>query len=229
VCPCLISEYLARVYKIKKIDGDENAHSPKSNSTRSSKSPPLPPEVSRFSFSFPFTPTGPAHEVIALIQNYLPPYNVAVSICETYLSNAAWLFRGVQREQLMDEMLPIIYQLRPNPAANMPNSNDDDYSSPHALSLFFSILSVGRIVDLDLATAAAEAEGEHYNQLAVAALCLQPVLERPSLITIQALHVASIYNAMSGSEVSGGESTMETTWSLIALAAHIAHTVCRFC
>jgi hypothetical protein len=165
---------------------------------------------------------GTPSEVQTLVTTYLPPYEAACAICETYLNNAAWLFRSIDRGQLMDEMLPIIYKLRP---AAAPVPADVDYTGPHALALFLSILSVGRIADIGLSTAAAEAEGEHYNQLAMAALVLQPVLERPSLVTIQALHVASIYNAMSGSEVSGGESTMETTWSLIALAAHLAHTV----
>lgn len=142
-------------------------------------------------------------------------------ICETYLQNAAWLFRGVSREQIMDEMLPAIYQQK-------PSYPPEDYSGPHDLALLLSIISVGRIVDITLTQAAAEAEGEHYNQLAMAALCLQPIMERPSMVTIQALHVSSIYNAMCGNEVSGGESTMETTWSLVALAAHLSQTVSTF-
>lgn len=165
---------------------------------------------------------GPASEVQTLIMNYLPPLDCAMAICETYYNNAAWLFHGVSREQL-DEMVPVIYKTQSAPPFT---SADVDYTSVHALALFLSILSVGRIVDIELTTAAAEAEGEHYNQLAMAALCLHPVLDQPSLITIQALHTASIYNAMSGSEVSGSGSSMETTWSLVALAAHLSHTVC---
>ncbi|KZV65070.1 hypothetical protein PENSPDRAFT_745213 [Peniophora sp. CONT] len=201
---------------------EEFSQSPKSNSSGKSASPALPPEVVRFYFAFPFTPMGPTQDVYTLIMSYLPSYEIASAICECYLANASWLFRGLGREQLMDEMLPVIYNLRPAPA-NV--SADQDYTSPHALGLFFSVLAVGRTVDIGLTTSAAEAEGEHYNQLAHAALCLRPVLERPSMITVQALHVASIYNAMSGSEVSAGESTMESTWSLVALACHIAHTI----
>ncbi|KAI0027762.1 hypothetical protein K488DRAFT_60517, partial [Vararia minispora EC-137] len=204
---------------------DDSVHSPKSNSTRSSKSPTLSSELTRFSFAFPFTPMGTPKEVQAMVTNYLPTYEVACAICETYLTNAAWLFRSTDREQLLGEMLPVLYKLKPAPP--VPAPADVDYAGPHALALFFSVLSVGCIVDIGLPTARAEADGEHYNQLAMAALVLQPVLEHPSLITIQALHVASIYNAMSGSEVSAGESSMETTWSLVALAAHLAHTVHR--
>lgn len=154
-----------------------------------------------------------------MIYGHLPTWEHALSICEVYLDNAAWLFRGVSRRQLMDEMLPAIYKRK------VTQPDEDDYGGPHHLALMMSIFAVGRIVDIGLTIATSEAEGEHYNQLAKAALCLQPVMEKPSLITIQALHMLSIYNAMSGSEVSGGESSMETTWSLIGLAAHLSQTV----
>lgn len=170
---------------------------------------------------------GPAHEVYAMIYGHLPTWEHALSICEVYLENAAWLFRGVSRRQLMDEILPGIYKRRPiplNPNLNA-DSDEEDYSGPHHLALMMSIFAVGRIVDIHLTMANSEAEGAHYNQLAKAALCLQPVMEKPGLVTIQALHMLSIYNAMSGSETSGGESSMETTWSLIGLAAHLSQTV----
>jgi hypothetical protein len=38
----------------------------------------------------------------------------------------------------------------------------------------------------------------------------------------------SIYHAMLGNDVSGGESSMEFTWSLVNLAAHLAQTVRYF-
>ncbi|KAI0057395.1 hypothetical protein BV25DRAFT_1831235 [Artomyces pyxidatus] len=203
------------------IDNEDAGASPDSShhtdSSGGCKSP-LPSEVVRFSYAFPFTPMGPTDTVFALIQSHLPPYELALSICQTYISNAAWLFRGVSRQQLLDEMLPAIYKQR---VVHPP----DDYGGPHDLALLLSVLAVGRIVDISLPPATAEAEGEHYNQLALAALCLKPVLEKPSLVTIQALHVSSIYNAMSGSEVSGGESSMETTWSLVALAAYLSQTI----
>lgn len=67
-------------------------------------------------------------------------------------------------------------------------------------------------------------EAEHYYQLARAALALQPVLEKPSIVTIQSLHLMSIYNAMSGSDLRN-ETSMEMTWSLITLASHLSQTV----
>lgn len=162
---------------------------------------------------------GPTHEIYKMIYDHLPSWEHALSICEIYLENAAWLFRGVPRSQLMDEMLPAIYKRK------IIQPNEDDYSGPHHLALMMSIFAVGSIVDIRLSTTMNEAEGAHYNQLATAALGLRSVMEKPSLVTIQALHMFSIYNAMGGSETSGGESSMETTWSLIGLAAYLLQTV----
>ncbi|THH16401.1 hypothetical protein EW146_g4238 [Bondarzewia mesenterica] len=204
------------------IDQDEPANSPSStnhtdSSSRDSKSPKLSSTINRFSKAFPFSPVGSTDEVITMIHRCLPTWEMATSICETFLENAAWLFRGVSRIQLMEEILPSIYGKAVDPV--------DDYSGPHDLALLLSIFSVGRIVDITLSPDVAEADGEHWNQLAMAALCLKPVLEKPSMVTIQVLHMASIFNAMSGSEAINGESTMETTWSLIGLAAHLSQSM----
>ncbi|KAI0248759.1 hypothetical protein BJV78DRAFT_1233220 [Lactifluus subvellereus] len=195
------------------LENDDSAGSPSQNteSSDSSKGNNLPPHLRRFSYAFPFTPVGPVKETFALIRNCLPQWEQASSMAESYLDNAAWIFRSVTRHQLINEMLPAIYGKR---AADPP----DDYSGPHDLALLFSIFALGSVLDVSLRA---------YNQLALAALCLQPVFEKPSLVTIQTLHVASIYNAMLGNDVSGGESSMEFTWSLVALAAHLAQTVHR--
>lgn len=202
------------------LENDDPVASPSQHteSSDSSKGTNLPPHLQRFSYAFPFTPMGPVKETIALIRNCLPSWEQASSMAESYVENVAWIFRSVTRHQLINEMLPAIYGKR---AAYPP----DDYSGPHDLALLFSIFALGSVLNVNLSTATAESEGEHYNQLALAALCLQPVFEKPSVVTIQTLHIASLYNAMLGNEVSGGESSMEFTWSLVALAAHLAQTV----
>ena len=214
ICHCRIVESLLQ------LDNDESAGSPsqKTETSDSSKGSNLPPQLQRFHYAFPFTPVGPIKDTISLIRTYLPPWEQAVTMAESYLENAAWIFRSVTRHQLINEMLPSIYGKR----LAYPS---DDYSGPHVLALLFSIFALGSVVDVNLSTQAAESEGEHYNQLALTALGLQPVLEKPSLVTIQTLHIVSIYHAMLGSEASGGESSMEFTWSLVNLAAHLAQTV----
>ena len=144
-----------------------------------------------------------------------------MAMANSYLENATWIFRCVSRHQLINEMLPSIY-------GKQLAYPSDDYNGPHDLALLFSIFALGSVLDVNLSTHVAESEGDHYNQLALAALCLQPVLEKPSLVTIQTLHIASVYHAMHGNEASGGESSMEFTWSLVNLAAHLAQTVRQF-
>jgi hypothetical protein len=204
------------------LENDESTGSPsqKTETSDSSRGSKFPPELQRFSYSFPFTPMGPIKETIELIRSYLPPWEQASVMAESYLECTTWVFRSVTRHQLVNEMLPSIYQ-------KLPDSSEQ-YDGPHDLALLFSIFALGSALDVSLSTRAAESEGEHYNQLALAALCLKPVLEKPSLVTIQTLHIVSIYHAMLGNDVSGGESSMEFTWSLVNLAAHLAQTVRYF-
>ncbi|KAH7909940.1 fungal-specific transcription factor domain-containing protein [Hygrophoropsis aurantiaca] len=188
------------------------------DSTRSSKSPGLPQELTMFSQAFPFTPMGPVATVRELIEGHLPKFERANYLAETYLTQAAWLFRGVARDQIVDELLPIYYRRGHTGPA-------DEHKSAHDLALLFLIFAIGALVDL--AQEPSNPEAEHYHQIARAAICLQPVLEKPSLVTIQALHLLSVYNAVSGNELSAKETSMETTWSLIILAAHLSQTVHR--
>lgn len=136
-----------------------------------------------------------------------------MALCETYFEQVSWIFRGVTRLQLIDDMLPVIYKRQGAPFG-------EDYSGPHDLALLFLVFAIGVLVGKE----PSNAQGEHFHQIARAAISLQPVLEKPSIVTIQALHLMSIYNAMSGSDLRS-ETSMEMTWSLITLAAHLSQTV----
>ncbi|KXN83523.1 hypothetical protein AN958_01347, partial [Leucoagaricus sp. SymC.cos] len=176
-------------------------------------SPTPLPELALFSQSFPFTPMGQPADVHDLIKSHLPPWTRAQALADTYFEQVYWIFRGVTKEQLKDDMLPVIYRKQqPNPG--------EEYSSPHDLALVFMIFAMGALVQVE----PSNAEGEHFHQLARAALALQPVLEKPSIVTIQTLHLMSIYNAMSGSDLKS-ETSMELTWSLITLASHLSQTI----
>lgn len=206
-------------------------------------------DLSLFSHSFPFTPLGLPPDVQRLVTTHLPPLPAARYLCRTYFDQVSWLFRGVTRAQLMDDMLPAIYGVERNdhadtgPEVEGRNGTVEDYSGPHDLALLFMVFAIGALVmpeepgALDglaelLPNQAASkstaqtrnALGEHYHQVARAAIALQPVLEKPSIVTIQTLHLMSIYNAMSGSDLKS-ETSMEVTWSLITLAGHLSMTV----
>jgi hypothetical protein len=159
---------------------------------------------------------GQLADVHDLIQSHLPPWSRAQALADTYFEQVYWIFRGVTQAQVKDDMLPVIYhKQQPTPG--------EDYSSPHDLALVFMIFAIGALVQPE----PSNGEGEHFHQLARAALGLQPVLEKPSIVTIQALHLISIYNAMSGSDLKN-DTSMEITWNLITLAGHLSQTVCSF-
>lgn len=185
------------------------------DSARDSKSPELPHDLGLFSQAFPFNPETPGLTVRKIIQTYLPPWEKAQYLVKTYLEQAGWLFQSVTPEQLKDEVLPEYY--------HEPIPTDD---KPHQLALLFLVFAIGALVDLNQAPGNAEAERFHH--VARAAICLRSVIEKPSFETIQALHLLSIYNALSGNELAGQETSMETTWSLVSLAAHLSHTVRLF-
>ena len=188
------------------------SHTP--DSLQDSKSQSSIGDLALFSQSFPFTPMGQLSDVQELVESHLPPFERTVALCETYFDQAGWLFRGVTRIQIFEDMLPVIYKQR-------PPTFGEDYSGPHDLAMLFMVLAIGALVGSDSSSAL----GEHYHQIARAAISLQPILEKPSIVTIQSLHLMSIYNAMSGSDLKS-ETSMEMTWSLITLASHLSQTVC---
>ncbi|RDB19140.1 putative transcriptional regulatory protein C1F7.11c [Hypsizygus marmoreus] len=186
-----------------------------------------------FSHAFPFTPMGPSEDVQTLIESHLPPWERAQVLCQTYFVQMSWIFRGVTRAQLIDDMLPVVYR--------RPRVQGEEYSSPHDLALIFMVFALGALVMDEEGRVDGEQDkaqeggspvqgkgqvelAEHYHQVARAAVALQPVLEKPSIVTIQTLHLMSIYNAMSGSDLRS-ETSMEMTWSLITLAAHLSQTI----
>jgi len=115
--------------------------------------------------------------------------------------------------QLIDDMLPVIYRMRsPSPG--------EDWSGPHDLALLFVVMALGAVVKKEPSNDL----GEHFYQLSRAAISLQPVLEKPSIVTIQTLLLMSIYHGMSGSDLKS-ETSMETAWSLLMLASQLSKTV----
>jgi len=160
---------------------------------------------------------GQAADVQEIIESHLPPYEQTIALCETYFEQVSFMFHGVTHEQLIDDMLPVIYKMRVAPPG-------EDYSGPHDLALLFIILAIGALAGKD----PAHVLGGHFYQISRAALSLQPVLEKPSIVTIQTLYLMSVYNGMSGNDMKS-ETSMEMTWSLVTLASNLSQTVhCSF-
>jgi hypothetical protein len=170
-------------------------------------------DLSLFSQTFPFAAVGGAADVQNLIRTHLPTWERAHKLAEVYFQQVSWIFRGVTRAQLIDDMLPVIYK-------RQPSQPGEDYTGPHDLALVFIVFGVASLVQTEPSNALAE----HFHQLSKAATALQPVLEKPSIVTVQVLLLLSTYNAMSGVDLKSQTNT-ETTWSLVTLAAHLSQTV----
>jgi hypothetical protein len=141
------------------------------------------------------------------VEGHLPPIDRTYRLCERFYQEVAWIYRGVPKSQIFDSVIPILYG-----EAEAPEQHPQ---SPHNLALLFSLLAISALIEEEAD------EAEHYHQIAQAAVSLQPVLEEPSLETVQTLRLWSIYNGMND----GAQGSLELTWSLVTLAAHLSQTV----
>lgn len=109
--------------------------------------------------------------VQSMIETFLPPVERAIVLCDTFLEHLSWMFHIVSRQQLVNELIPVIYRQR-----NVPYG-------PHDLALMLVVLGIGSLVDLTQQPYCFEAQ--HYYRLARASLALQPVLAEQSVVTIK--------------------------------------------
>ncbi|TRM68025.1 fungal-specific transcription factor domain-containing protein [Schizophyllum amplum] len=188
-----------------------------------------------FSHAFPFTPIGSSGNIYALVMTYLPPIRDALTLIDAYFDGVNGLMRATPWAQVKCDMLPRLYPDYTPPApplADEDHLDDDRYgkdcTGPHALALLFMVFAVGALVR------GADAGGAelavHYSQLAHAALQLRHLMETPSIFTIQALHLMSLYCSLTSQGVVGAhdesaETTMEMSWSLLTFACHLSQTI----
>ncbi|KAK0209958.1 fungal-specific transcription factor domain-containing protein [Desarmillaria ectypa] len=196
---------------------ESEVHSPDSRLGSLSPTSTVSPanDLTVLSQGFPFPPIRNSDDMQDVIRDHLPVWDQALMLTNVYFGQFSWIFHGVSREQV-DEMLPVIYRKQSS------SSSDEDYTGPHDVALLFVVLAIGSLVDGERGAE----QAARFHQVSKAAICLQSVLEKPSIVTVQCLHLMSIYNAMNGGDAANG-TTMETTWSLTHLAVHLAHTVNR--
>lgn len=136
----------------------------------------LPAEINTCYQSFPFAPPGTVPTIVQeMIEAFLPPIEHAISLCDTFLEHLSWMFHIVSRQQMVGELIPVIYK-------RMRVSY-----GPHDLALMLIVLGIGSLVDLNLEPYNLEAQ--HYYRLARAAMALQPVLGEQSVVTIKVIYI----------------------------------------
>ncbi|KAF7324675.1 Zn(2)-C6 fungal-type domain-containing protein [Mycena kentingensis (nom. inval.)] len=222
-------------------DSPSSQNRPGAGNSMSPTDPSASPVALFSTTAFPLTPLGPPQAIHALVASHLPPRLHADLLVESYFTQLAWLFRGVTRGQVSEMMRGVYAAYGPSTMqdpeeveAGDPDS--EDHTGPHDLALLFMVFAVGALVQPPAGSAAEDdeahrkrigAEAEHLHQIARAALAVQPVLEKPSIVTIQALHLLSIFNSMAAgpNDKEDSETSMEMTWSLITLASHLSQTI----
>ncbi|KAI5997755.1 hypothetical protein EDC04DRAFT_2584973 [Pisolithus marmoratus] len=199
------------------IDSEDFANN-SSDSARDSKSLQLPQEIENLSLAFPFKPDQSSLNVENLVKAYLPTWRRARYLAEVYLDQVLASSLSVSKDHILSELLPAYY------TGGVPHVAQAGIN-PHQLSLLLLIFAVGAL--LDPKQEPGNVWAEFYHRVARAAICLQSVIDQPSLETIQALRLLSIYNSVSGNELAGKETSIQTSWSLVALAAPLALRVNR--
>ncbi|KAJ7760160.1 fungal-specific transcription factor domain-containing protein [Mycena olivaceomarginata] len=229
-------------------------HNTRSTYGPSSLVSPSDPPATLFSSAFPLKFIGSPQAIHVLVTPHLPPRAHARILVQSYFSHIAWLFRGVTRGQVSDMMRGVYatYGLQHNSTSpdgaagdeldeEPGDGEDENHTGPHGLALLFTVFAAGALVQPPTSPGGEDeayrrhvaTEAEHLHQIARAALALQPVLEKPSVATIQVLHLMSIYTSLTspagharhGTGREDTETSMELTWGLSTLAAHLSQTV----
>lgn len=141
------------------------------------------------------------------IEARLPSYRTASKLVEAYLTHVAWFSRIVTREQIVDELLPMIYK-RGTPSAGSVDecgapvsgsgsgraqSGDcNDVVYVHRLALFFAVMALGAAVETSLPINSNEAA--RYNGLARTCWGLRPVFQGTSLESVQTVMLFAHYH-----------------------------------
>lgn len=109
--------------------------------------PNVSAEIARLSASFPFGAGANPTEVPDLFYSYLPEQPRAWALCETYLEQAAWMFRPIKRDEIINDILAPTYRAL---KANQVGEDTENRVSPHKLAVLYLIFALGTLVDLTL-------------------------------------------------------------------------------
>ena len=98
----------------------------------------LPIQISLFSKSWPFEPVNLSDTEFRFhVMRYLPSWERATALCEAYLENLSWFLRLINRDQLITELMPMVYGKRKKLDADSGNS-PETHSRQCFQSGFFS-------------------------------------------------------------------------------------------
>ncbi|KLO09678.1 hypothetical protein SCHPADRAFT_833710 [Schizopora paradoxa] len=186
----------------------------------------LPAQIAQTSQMWPFTPLyAPKEDLRQMIESQLPTWERASALTEAYLQNLSWFFRPVDRQQIVEELLPTVFKRRrPNLSQSSFSDSPDidgDLDEPvdlHDLALLLMVFACGAAGDLTLPPFNREAET--YRQLARATLGLKNIFDGASLSAVQAVCFLGMFDV-----ISGRKNTLETSWKMLCLGFSLSASV----
>jgi hypothetical protein len=116
----------------------------------------------------------------------------------------------------MGDMLPVQY-------GQTYEGSIHDYTSSHAFSVLYGVLAIGALLDPLSPGFSDEARG--YSELARGGLSLQSIFVSPSVLTVQALLLAYVYDSMTDSHGNVDTPSKEQTRGYVTVAAQISQIV----
>jgi len=162
-----------------------------------------------------FTDPGVIEDILETLLSLLPPYPRASTLCETYMEQAAWMFRPILRDELFDDILAPIYKIyrerKEGVRMNLSNLS-------HTLALLYLVFAQGALMDLTLPPFSADAE--NYYILGRMALSTRPLYELPTTQTIQSVCLVAYYQFNSGRR-----DAFDGAWTMMSFASKLAQTI----
>ena len=99
--------------------------------------PPVLVEVEKLANLFPFTSRGrPNIRGLELLKGFLPPKELALQMCDSFIRHASYFFRPIKADELRDVLVPSIYNGTSTPQENIPRDRVHN-TPPHALATPF--------------------------------------------------------------------------------------------
>lgn len=119
------------------------------SATEETDLPPTSPDITRLSQLFPFGTDGlwNTEKSLDILLDYLPSRPRASALCETYMEQATWSCRPIQREELIDSILTPIYRYVKEREVGSPPPTA---ISAHLVAVLFMVFSLGSLMDLTL-------------------------------------------------------------------------------
>ncbi|KAF9478291.1 hypothetical protein BDN70DRAFT_880170 [Pholiota conissans] len=168
---------------------------------------PEPSDPAWLSYAFPFTaPIGKMQDNLWQgLLSKLPPMETARRLSAIYFKHAAWMYTPVPEEDFYETIFRPLYE----------TDGFTESLKAHKLSVFWLVLAIGTLVDLDRPAHAKEAmQLYHYGRTA---LSIDSVLDEQSITGIQALFLMCHFMFLS--EISSAR------WVIMGIVVKLAQSI----